>query len=291
MNNKAQYRKFCAANAVFPVFANPLWLDAVAEEWNVALHTDEQNQIIAALPYCLKGHLLTRRIYLPDVSFYQSVLFFRAVSKKEKQKIGEALFRQLPLTVKSYFKFLPEHAAIELGKINYQKEDYSTYIIQPENELLLSNNHKRNVQKGIKYNFQVKESKNPEASFAVLTSTFTRQNIKPKITIDEFIQLNAVCKKHKLGKILDCYDTDKHLIASAFIAEDIQTAYYLFGGYDIRFKNSGAMTFLLHYTIQYTLQRGLQFNFCGSSKKSIAAYFEGFGAHKIPITIWKKTII
>jgi hypothetical protein len=35
----------------------------------------------------------------------------------------------------------------------------------------------------------------------------------------------------------------------------------------------------------------LEFNFCGSSKKSIATYFEGFGATKTEIAIWKKSIL
>jgi hypothetical protein len=296
MNNKEQYRKFCAANAVVPVFANPLWLDAVAEEWNVCLISEsdnesESNKIIAALPYCLKGNLLTKRIYLPDLNFYQSIIFFKELKKNEKQKICEALLKQLPLTIKSYFKFLPEHSSIELSKLNFQKEAYTTYVLTDEKAILLSNNHKRNLQKGIKHNFQIKESKNLEASFALLTSTFSRQNINPKITIDAFKQLNAVCKKHKLGRTLDCYDANKNLTASVFIAEDQQTVFYLFGGYDIQFKNSGAMTFLLHQIIQNALLKGLLFNFCGSSKKSIAAYFEGFGAQKTPINIWKKTII
>ena len=81
MTNKERYRKFCATHAVVPVFSNPFWLDAVAENWDVALISESENEssIIAALPYCWKGNLFTKRIYLPDVSFYQSVLFFTDV--------------------------------------------------------------------------------------------------------------------------------------------------------------------------------------------------------------------
>jgi hypothetical protein len=51
------------------------------------------------------------------------------------------------------------------------------------------------------------------------------------------------------------------------------------------------MTFLLHHLIKDAQQRDLEFNFCGSSKKSIATYFEGFGATKTEIAIWKKSIL
>jgi hypothetical protein len=132
MTNKERYRKFCATHAVVPVFSNPFWLDAVAENWDVALISESENEssIIAALPYCWKGNLFTKRIYLPDVSFYQSVLFFTDADKNRKQILTEQLLQQLPKTVKSYFKFLPEHAGLSLVKSGFEKEAYETYTIQ-----------------------------------------------------------------------------------------------------------------------------------------------------------------
>ena len=291
MTNKERYRKFCATHAVVPVFSNPFWLDAVAENWEVALISEGESRIIAALPYCLKGNLFTKRIYLPDVSFYQSVLFFTEADRNSKQKLTEQLVQQLPKTVKSYFKFLPEHTAISLVKSGFENEAYGTYIILKDQTLNLSSNHKRNIQRGTKLNYTILESINTELSFSLLTSTFIRQKIKTKISLTEFEKINTLVKKHHAGNTFDCLDGHKNLLASAFIVEDTDSVYYLFGGYDTAFKNSGAMTYLLHYIIQDALQRKLEFNFCGSSKKSIATYFEGFGAQKTPIAIWKKSIL
>jgi hypothetical protein len=301
MTNKERYRKFCATHTVVPVFSNPFWLDAVAENWDVALVTESESEsesesenesnIIAALPYCWKGNLFTKRIYLPDVSFYQSVLFFTDADKNRKQILTEQLLQQLPKTVKSYFKFLPEHTALSLVKSGFEKEAYETYNIQKNRVLDLSSNHKRNVQKATKLKYTIKESKNLEASFTLLTSTFARQNIKPKITFTDFQKLNLLLKKQSCKNTIDCFDAQHNLLSSAFIAEDTKSVYYLFGGYNTEFKNSGAMTFLLHHLIKDAQQRDLEFNFCGSSKKSIATYFEGFGATKTEIAIWKKSIL
>jgi hypothetical protein len=93
-----------------------------------------------------------------------------------------------------------------------------------------------------------------------------------------FRKLNSLLKKQSCKNTIDCVDAQHNLLASAFIAEDTKSVYYLFGGYNTEFKNSGAMTFLLHHLIKDAQQRDLEFNFCGSSKKSIATYFEGFGA-------------
>jgi hypothetical protein len=84
--------------------------------------SENESSIIAALPYCWKGNLFTKRIYLPDVSFYQSVLFFTDVDKNRKQILTEQLLQQLPKTVKSYFKFLPEHAGLSLVKSGLKKK-------------------------------------------------------------------------------------------------------------------------------------------------------------------------
>lgn len=297
MTNKEIYIQLVAQEAYAsktPVFAQPYWLDAVAENWNVCLvsecESESECEIIAVLPYCWKGNFLTKRIYLPDFNFYQSIIFFKAV--KNKQEITQQLIQQLPKTVKTYLKFLPTYSPLDLSNLNYIKEDYYTYIIPKHQQTLsLSNNHKRNIQKGIKQQYSIQNSKNIEISFALLVATFARQKQNAKITLSEFKKINTLVKKQQCGQTLVCFDKDKNLLASVFIVEDTQTVYYLLGGYDTHFKNSGAMTFLLHYCIQHALQQQKDFNFCGSTKKSIATFFEGFGAAKTDISIWKKSIL
>lgn len=296
MTNKEQYIQLCENEnfvAKLNVFAKPFWLDAVAENWDVCLATDNHSSVVAVLPFCWKGKFITKRIYLPDFNFYQSIIFLQKdLSIEEKNKIAHDLFSQLPKTVKSYFKFQTEYQEIDLTKLHFIKEDYFTYIIPKHQQILnLSNNHKRNIQKGIKQEYAIENCKNMEASFSLLTATFARQQLTPKISFNEFKNIISLANKHQCGKVIDCIGNQNNLLASAFIIEDTQTVYYLFSGYDTHFKNTGAMTFLLHYIIQYALQQKKDFNFCGSSKKSIANYFEGFGAEKTLIPIWKKSVL
>ncbi len=291
--NKKRYIQLCLDTAFLnniPIFAQPFWLDAVAENWDVCLIIDNHFSVVAALPFCWKGNLITKRIYLPDVSFYQSVIFFEEVENKDD--VIQQLFQQLPKTVKSYFKFLPAYSNIDLSKLNHQKEVYFTYYIdRNQNELSFSNNHKRNIQKGIKQRYRIGDSDYLSASYNLLMATFKRQQITSKINFFTFENLHQLVKKHHCGKTLNCYDDNNNLLASIFMVEDAQTVYYLMGGYDATYKNSGAMTFLLNESIQYAQQQKKDFNFCGSSQKSIANYFEGFGAEKTAISIWKKSIL
>lgn len=293
MDNKERYRQLFSNetySSLIPVFSWPFWLDAVAQHWDVCL-LEEKGKVIAALPYCLKGKLITRRIYLPDLSFYQSVIFFSSFNKIQEQKVIASLFQQLPLTAKSYFKFLPQYSGIDLSSLGYMKEEYSSYMLFDEIELNISSNHARNVKKGIKNNYLIRESADLHRSFSILTSTFERQHVKTKIREEDLIKMGKICTLHQKGKVLDCLDTDNNLLASVFLVHDSSTMYYLMGGYNTDLKNSGGMTYLLQQCIQEALKQKMIFNFCGSSRKSIAHYFEGFSAQKIDIAIWKKGLL
>lgn len=76
---KDLYRKFCKGNTTIPIFLQPFWLDTVADAWDVLLEVEgtHNETIVAVLPYCIKGNIITKRIYLPDVSFYQSIYFIK----------------------------------------------------------------------------------------------------------------------------------------------------------------------------------------------------------------------
>jgi hypothetical protein len=269
-----------------PVFALPSWLNAAAENWDVAI-VEEHSKVTAALPYCFKGRLLTKRIYLPEFSFYQSPILFETLPESERQRIVHKLFAQLPYTVKSYFKFLPELVSLDLSSTGFKKESYETYMIRHSVEHAISAHHQRNINKGSKKQYVVAESADMQASVSLISRTFVRQKIKTRFTDAAFAAFAAACIENKNGQLMDCI-RDGQLLASAFIAYDHSTIYYLFSGYDEMQKNSGAMTYLLHCLILKAKERQLDFNFCGSRKKSIAAFFEGFGAKKVEISIWKK---
>ena len=291
--SKVLYRKFCnevTVSSLFPLFAQPFWLDIFCENWEVNIIV-ENDRLIAALPYCTKGNLLTKRIYLPDVNFYQTILFAIELSQQQQQDYTNKLVEQLPVVLKSFFKFLPKHENLSLSNFKYKKEEYPCYFIATNQSILLSKHHLRHLQKGIKNNYTILESNSISKSFQLIQSTFLRQKTASKITLNTFEKLNEVCTEKNCGKAFDCLDDNKNLLATIFILEDFSTVYYFLSGYDVSFKNSGAMTTLLNYAINYALQKQKTFNFCGSRKKSIADFFIGFGAKEMNVIIWKKQLI
>ena len=72
--NKDLYRKFCKENTDIPIFLQPFWLDIASADWDVIICSEntidheKYSKIIAALPYCIKGNFVTKRIFLPEIN-------------------------------------------------------------------------------------------------------------------------------------------------------------------------------------------------------------------------------
>ncbi len=293
MNNKEKYQQYCIDNkTIIPIFLQPFWLDAVAQKWEVVL-VEKEGKVIGALPFCIKGKFITQRIYLPTLSFYQSFIINESSTKTEFNSIVTTLYKQLPVTIKSYFKLFAKYSFVSLNKYGYFRETYHTYIIEPENAIYsnLSKNHQRNIEKEIKRSYSINESKDYNKSYELLISTFKTQKYKLPIELISFKKLVSIVQKNNAGSILDCMDEKGNLLASIFFLKDNYSYYYSLGGYDSAFKNSGGMTCLLWHSIQLAKKENLQFNFCGSNKKTIENYFKGFGAEKQALSIWKKGIL
>lgn len=291
MSNKEKYINYINDSSIYnntPIFLLPEFLNIVTEDWDVTL-IEDNNQLKAILPYAIKGNLLTKRIYLPLLSFYQSFVVYDDIISPETLN---QLFRQLPTTVKSYFKLLPQYHTVDLTSFGYKQENYQIFIIDKNIELnSIRKNHQRNIKKAQNNNLVIEPAQNTTNTFDVIKQTFSRQNIALDVEVDQFNELVAWIRTTQHGEIWNCKDQNHQIHASVLLLEDTTTSYYILGGYNEQFKNSGAKTFLLWTLIQESLAKGKTFNFCGSTKKSIANYFEGFNASSIPISIWKKQLL
>ncbi len=278
-------------NATIHFFANPEWLNLVAENWDVLLY-QKDDKTIALLPFCTKGNFVTNRIYLPYINFYQSIIFLdKDINQSDRNRICIELFKQNSNYIKSYFKFLPEYSDIDLSNLKYKKETYTTYIIEQSYSInQLSKNHLRNINKAIQNKYTIEKSTQLEDAYKIIQSTFTKQNIKSKIDYNIFEKINKFCSDKNCGNTLVCKNTEGKLLATLFYVEDNHTVYYLLSGFNVSYKNSGAMHYMLHQLINQTIQGGKTFNFCGSSKKTIANFFKGFGAKNENLNIWTKSI-
>lgn len=126
----------------------------------------------------------------------------------------------------------------------------------------------------------VEASEDIDLLYKMVSLTFRRQSKKAPYALSYAKRINDVCVKHKCRKILVARDEDKNVHGACFLAWDKQTAYYIMGGSDPKFRSSAAYSLLMWEAIQEASKHAAQFDFCGSSIASVAKFFKGFGGEE-----------
>jgi hypothetical protein len=81
------------------------------------------------------------------------------------------------------------------------------------------------------------------------------------------------CLENNCGRIWCAVDGTGKWAAAIFIAWDVKTAYYIIGGKDDAFGNSGAMSLLFWNSFQYLKDKVKRFDFEGSMIKGVEKLF------------------
>ena len=116
-----------------------------------------------------------------------------------------------------------------------------------------------------------------KSSYSSQTETY------PDIPLISYQRIIEYVEKYNFGVVLGAIDKEQNIHAALLCVWDATTAYYLIGGSDNRFKNSGAMNLIMHKAILLSKNAGKQFfNFEGSSLETIEKFLRGFGGTLTP---------
>ena len=290
MNNKSKYRQFCSTEKNIPIFSRDWWLDAVAgdENWGVAL-VEQNNEIVASLPYVYVNHQIimpkhtqTMGIWMkyPDGQKYHTRLSY-------EKKICNALIDQLPDYSKYYQRF---HFSFTNWLPFYWKgfsqTTRYTYVIEQINDTNsvfdnFSSNLRKNIRKASKL-INVYTSDDVEHFYTINKMTFDRQNINMGYSLDYVRSIDQACCNRNCRRIWFAKDKDNHIHSAIYVIWDENSAYYIMGGGDPAFRNSGAHSLLLWEAIKFAGQVSHSFDFEGSMYENIEPVFRGFGAVQKP---------
>jgi len=91
-------------------------------------------------------------------------------------------------------------------------------------------------------------------------------------------KLIAICIEKKIGEILAVYDKENKLVASVFLLKHKNSITKLISSTDLNHRKNGANTFLIDRVIFKYNKDFSEFNFGGSSIKSVASFSKSFGA-------------
>ncbi|MDR1783947.1 MAG: GNAT family N-acetyltransferase, partial [Dysgonamonadaceae bacterium] len=289
------------------IYSRPWWLDCVCGEknWDVLLSLQD-NAVVAAMPYYMpcSGIIImppfaqTMGIWFnPD---FETDNYSRNLSRK--QAVCEEFIQRLPDL--SYFSqnfnfdftdWLPFYWN------GFRQTTRYTYILESikNTEVLeknLSIKKRQNIKKASeKSRLTVQKGISVDDFMKINAQTFERQGLKsyhPK----KLKKLIETVRESNRGEIWGAYDEENRLHAAAFVVWQENCAYYISGGSDSQFLNTGALTFVVWNAICDVAEFSSSFDFEGSMLKGVENFFREFGAIQKPyfsiekgkMTLWKK---
>jgi hypothetical protein len=268
-------------------------MDAVCgeENWGV-LFAEDKGNILASLPYYIidtpeggkeirKAPLTQNngiKYYYPKGLKYENRLSFEM---KAAAKIIEQIESLDIVRYRQYF-----HYSIT-NWLPFYWEGYSqstryTYVIEDTSDI-------EGVEQGYapKLRNQIRKAQrvltiydniSTDEFYVLNRQSFLRQGIDIPYSKDLFINVHDALKSRGECRMFCTVDHDDRIHSAVFLAEDVDSVYYLMSGSDPAYRDSQSLSYLLSESIRYTASVGKKFDFEGTMKKNIESFFRSFGA-------------
>lgn len=295
MINKQKYRKFSDTEKTISLFSKGWWMDAICDDnWDVIL-IEENNEIIAALPYYfeefgkvkeIKKAILTQNngiwIRYPKGLKYEKKLAYEKrimnLVIDEIEKLGLRRYQQ-------YFHYSITNWLPFYWR-GYSQTTRYTYVIEDTSDLeLIYSNFNSNVRKNLRKaqrSLKVREGMPIDEFYVLNKMTFERQGLNIPYSLETLKRLNNECQKRKSSIIYYCEDVEKNIHSAAYFVWDDESVYYLMSGSHPEFRNSQSLTLIIFEGIKLANRLHRKFDFEGSMKENIENFFRQFGAVQKP---------
>lgn len=287
MNSKEKYNQFCKKHPV-ALYQSPWWLNAVCgDNWNVAFYENNGN-IIGAFAYPIKKKYSLKLINMPMLTLGLGPV----ITSDNKKTIFDTLIKQLPVFDLFDLYFLPDKTIELFEWKGFKKKIRHTYYINDISNTEkvftgLNSSTRQQIRKAVK-TITVNEGHDVETLYKMVSLTFRRQKKQTPYSLAFVKNIYEACVKNNACKILVAKDKEENIHGACLLAYDKQTAYYVMGGSDPRYKSSAAYSLLMWEAIKEAAKHAKEFNFCGSMIPSIARFFSGFGAVQLSYFHLKK---
>lgn len=289
MTNKDKYHQFIQHHHL-PLFFQPWWLDAVcfnSSTWNVAISYNKNKEIDGVLPYCITHKMGASFIVHPQLTPFLGPWIkpkpHNNLHKKYsyEQKIIQQLLNQIPPTATTYFKMAPSLPNwLPFQWNTYKTKPYIDQFIPQQTEEVLYNNLKKDTKYAIRKaqaNVDIILEDNPQLFYEIQQHTFKRQQLQTPFSYEFFLRIYNTCQQHQQGQLYFAKDKQTgEYLSAAYLCWDHDTAYALATGTTANGRKSNANTLLKWVRIQWAMNNGKNFSFCGSSLPGVFALNQGF---------------
>lgn len=293
-SNKEKYKIFCRNAQDIPVFSQPWWLDTLTgkDNWDVILY-EKNDEIFATWPFILQKkwgfRILTSPLLTPNLGiriFYHPGQKYATKLSYEKEVITN-LISQLPpfAWFKQNFHYDFQNW-LPLYWHGFKQTTNYTYVLNElENLNLVYSNFMPNIRREIKKadrKLEIREIDDVLIFYRLLQKTFHRQKKVEPFSLGMLQKLDAACFNHKARTIMIAIDKQGNVHSGHYYVWDSKSVYYLMGGSDPKFRNSGAASLLMWEGIKLASRHHKFFDFEGSMIEPIERFFRAFGAVQKP---------
>lgn len=300
MTNKQLFQQLCEKEAL-PLFLQYNWFESMysEEEWDVGVEMRGEN-IVGILPYVITKKKSFKIITPQFLSPYQGIWLKYPEGQKYASKIGfekeviNGLIDQLPKIDAFKQNFLPGFTNwMPFNWKGYEQSTRYTYIINNISDTDkvfadFKDNIRREIKKAQK-TLTTAVVQDIDLMFQMKLKVYEANNDSYPIPLNKLKTVYDYCRDNNCGELLVAKDDEGNIHSILLYVWDNDSAYYLHGVTDVKYKTSGSMSLLLWEAIKKSSSKTKAFNFEGSMVESIERYFRGFGGEQTPYFQISKT--
>ncbi|MFC5141940.1 GNAT family N-acetyltransferase [Actinomycetospora rhizophila] len=273
-----------------PIFHEAWWLDAVAPGRWREVRVEENNRVIARLPFVERRFLNVTMVLAPPLANRLGPITDLEVGRTETRlkrfdHIVDELLAQLPpadlirqVLHPDVVSWLPFH------RHGFRIDPQVSYVIDDLSDLdrvwSEVSGHTRRVIKKAGRELTVARDEDASRLMPMIRATAERRDITVPIAPDAVDRAVRASVERGRGTVLTAVDASGVVHASLFCVWDSDRAWYLGGGGDAVLRSSGAGSLLMWELIKEAAGRTSRFDFEGSMIPGVERYFRNFGGRQ-----------
>ena len=253
------------------IYAFSWYLDIVCNTWDVLVLNDYE----AVMPIPWRKKYGIKYVYPPFWVLQLGVFSNEVIDENEflTPLFNTFKFIELRMNTHNNFELYSEFLQLKQCQKLVFNTTYSSTLSHYRKD------RKKDLQKAAVADLIEKWNDHPSNLIQLFKNNIGKRTPNIKETDYENLEkLMAICIGKKIGEILSVYDKENKLVASVFLLKHKNSITKLISSTNLKDRKNGANTFLIDRVIFKYHKDFSEFNFGGSSIKSIASFSKSFGA-------------
>ena len=277
------------------IFHYSWWLQTTAADFNVHVVRNEKGTLVAGLPVPFQRRHFLKLFHSPLLTPYLGPVFdlSEAATTCDKLHFMRAHGELLADSVQSFdsFRYVAGACAPDLQGFlwaGYKVQLAFTFRFPAtySSEQITSGmtrTHLQKLKKAMRSNLSVIRDEGIEDLIALNRKTFEKQGLEPPYSPALLRKLWNAAYSQERAHLYVARTSDGKPAAALLTVHDKRTTYQIVSGVDHELREIPGAYLVLWTALQDTLRAGRDFDFEGSSIRSVEPFYRRWGANAIPV--------